>query len=60
MVCESIFLPSESPGDLGVYDLVISDSIAARRVKSEKLATYRVVSRACMEQLSQAIEPRDA
>lgn len=52
-------LPSESPGDLGVYDLVISDSIAARRVKSEKLATYRVVSRASLEELSQAIKLQD-
>lgn len=53
------FLPSESPRSLRAADLVISDSIACRRVKSKKLMCYRVVSSTCLEQLSGALERQD-
>lgn len=49
--------PEQSPGNLRAADLVICDIIARRRVQARKLVPYRLISPACLEQLSRAMEP---
>ena len=49
-------LTAQSPSGLGATDLVLCDLIAYRRVRARKLVEYRLVSPACLEQLSSAME----
>ncbi len=49
-------LPTEDLRGLEVTDLVLCDLIAHRRVRARKLLPYRLVSPACLEQLSTAME----
>ncbi|MDA2923156.1 GntR family transcriptional regulator [Acidobacteria bacterium AH-259-L09] len=49
-------LTAQSPSGLGATDLVLCDLIAYRRVRARKLVEYRLVSPACLEQLSSAMK----
>jgi DNA-binding transcriptional regulator YhcF (GntR family) len=50
-------LPEQNPSNLSATDLVICDIIAHRRVKARRPVPYRLISAACLEQLSRAMEP---
>jgi len=49
-------LPAQNLRGLGATDLVLCDLIAYRRVRARNSVPYRLVSPACLEQLSTAME----
>ena len=49
-------LPLPTPNAMAAADLVFCDSIASRQVKAAKLVHYRLISPACLEQISNAMK----
>ncbi len=49
-------LPSDKPGNLGVFSLVFCDSIARSKVKAKNLVHYRLVSSESLVRLAKAMK----
>jgi GntR family transcriptional regulator len=49
------FLPSEKPGDLSAFSIVICDSIARHSVKARNLVHYRLISPESLVHLARAV-----
>jgi len=53
---QEYLVPQDNPGRLEAADLVICDTIAARRVEARKVVQYRLVSSACLKLLASAMK----
>ena len=49
-------LPSDKPGDLGIFSLVFCDSITRNKIKAKNLVHYRLVSSESLERLANAMK----